>query len=259
MKVIPVPVRSDNYAYLLVDEPSLLAAAVDPYDVDKVRAAAEAAGATIVAALTTHHHNDHSGGNEKFAAAYPDAPIFGGSRQIPALTTLVKEGDAFTIGEGISVKCIATPCHTQDSICYHFTSPTSAETHPGGVFTGDTLFPAGCGRFFEGTGEQMHNSLQHLAASVPPSTLVYAGHEYTGGNVAFGAHIDPENPSLKRLAAQVKAGETVGKTTIGEETEWNVFMRLNSDAVLKATNSSESTPPSAVMDKLRELKNNFRG
>lgn len=78
----------------------------------------------------------------------------------------------------------------------------------------------------------MHNSLQHLAASVPPSTLVYAGHEYTGGNVAFGAHIDPENPSLKRLAAQVKAGETVGKTTIGEETEWNVFMRLDSDAVL---------------------------
>lgn len=64
MKVIPVPVREDNYAYLLVDERSKKAAAVDPYDVPKVATAAEAHGVEIVAGLTTHHHFDHSGGNK---------------------------------------------------------------------------------------------------------------------------------------------------------------------------------------------------
>ncbi|KAJ8453466.1 hypothetical protein ONZ51_g13582 [Trametes cubensis] len=64
MKILPVPVRNDNYAYLLIDDVSNTAAAVDPYDVSKVRAAADNAGVQIVAAITTHHHHDHSGGNQ---------------------------------------------------------------------------------------------------------------------------------------------------------------------------------------------------
>ena len=63
MKVLPVPVRDDNYAYLLIDDATNTAAAVDPYDVSKVKAAAEKAGVQIVAGITTHHHFDHSGGN----------------------------------------------------------------------------------------------------------------------------------------------------------------------------------------------------
>ena len=64
MKVVPVPVREDNYAYLLIDDATNTAAAVDPYDVPKVQAAAAKAGVQIVASITTHHHFDHSGGNE---------------------------------------------------------------------------------------------------------------------------------------------------------------------------------------------------
>ncbi len=64
MKIVPVPVRQDNYAYILIDEPSNKAAAVDPYDVPKVKAAADKLGVEIVAGITTHHHFDHSGGNE---------------------------------------------------------------------------------------------------------------------------------------------------------------------------------------------------
>ena len=72
MKVIPVPVRSDNYAYLIIDEATKKAAAVDVYDVPKVQAAAKQAGVEIVAGLTTHHHYDHSGGNEvRSCVAYP--------------------------------------------------------------------------------------------------------------------------------------------------------------------------------------------
>lgn len=64
MKVVPVPVREDNYSYLIIDEPSNNAAAVDPYDVPKIKAAAEHLGVKIIAGITTHHHFDHSGGNQ---------------------------------------------------------------------------------------------------------------------------------------------------------------------------------------------------
>ena len=64
MRVIPVPCRSDNYAYIVIDQTSNKAVVVDPYNVPKVTKAARDAGAEIVGALTTHHHNDHSGGNE---------------------------------------------------------------------------------------------------------------------------------------------------------------------------------------------------
>lgn len=160
------------------------------------------------------------------------------------------------------------------------TSPAGAP-HPGGVFTGDTLFVAGCGRFFEGTGAEMHAALAYLAA-LPPQTVVYDGHEYTKGNLAFAKSVDPANPALARLEGLVAAGaQPAERTTIADEKEWNPFMRLGSAAIecvsgssscdafglwmrgsrrtrcsRKATGGGE---PGAAMDKLRELKNNFRG
>jgi len=64
MKVVPVPVRQDNYSYLLIDDDSKNAAAVDPFDLPKLEATAAHLGVHIVANITTHHHFDHSGGNK---------------------------------------------------------------------------------------------------------------------------------------------------------------------------------------------------
>ncbi|KAJ7093209.1 beta-lactamase-like protein [Mycena epipterygia] len=256
MKVVPVPVRDDNYAYLLIDETTNVAAAVDPYDVDKVTAAADSLGVQIVAGITTHHHFDHSGGNK--ASTYPDAVIYAGSDKSPSATRLVKDKDEFTLGANIRIKAIATPCHTQDSICYVATDASDAN-HPGGVFTGDTLFVGGCGRFFEGTGDEMHAALSYLA-TLPDKTIVYAGHEYTAGNLAFGKSVDPESAALARLGEIVQANKvTTGLTTIGDEKAWNLFMRLKDPAVRRAAKASADTPDSAVMDALREQKNNYRG
>ncbi|KAG5645901.1 hypothetical protein DXG03_005048 [Asterophora parasitica] len=254
MRVVPVPVRDDNYAYLLIDEPSNKAVAIDPYDVPKVVAAAKEHNVEIVANITTHHHFDHSGGNKDFATRFPGVPIYGGSDKVPALTTLVKDKDEFIIGDSTHVKCLATPCHTQDSICYYVTD-TANEAQAGSVFTGDTLFIAGCGRFFEGTGEEMNRALTYLG-TLPDATVVYNGHEYTASNLAFAQSIDSENAAILRLAGLVKKNKiTTGLTTIGDEKEWNVFMRLESEAVRFATAATEETPLSAIMDSLREKKN----
>lgn len=127
-------------------------------------------------------------------------------------------------------RCLATPCHTQDSICYYVTDPTDM-SHPGGLFTGDTLFIGGCGRFFEGTADEMIHALKYLG-SLPDKTIVYNGHEYTASNLAFGRFIEPNSSGIARLSEIVKNNDiTTGKTTVGEEKEWNVFMRLNAPAV----------------------------
>ncbi|EKM82821.1 hypothetical protein AGABI1DRAFT_111387 [Agaricus bisporus var. burnettii JB137-S8] len=260
MKVVPVPVRQDNYAYLLIDTPSNKAAAVDVYDVDKVSAAAQSLGVSIVAAITTHWHDDHSGGNHEFGKKFPGLPIYGSKdkENVTNVSHPVGDNDEFKIGDNIHVKCLATPCHTQDSISYYVTDPTDS-SHPGGVFTGDTLFIGGCGRFFEGSADEMGRALKYLG-SLPDKTLVYNGHEYTTGNLAFAKAIEPDSPGIARLAQFVKDNDiTTGKSTIGDEKDWNVFMRLSSPDVRKKTNAGPNTPDSDIMNSLREQKNNFRG
>jgi len=252
MKIVPVPVRSDNYAYIIIDEESREAAAVDPYDVTKVQVKGEEEGVKFTTLLTTHHHADHSAGNEKFAERFRGVEVVGGSDSIPALSRLVRDGDTLQVGKNIKIKCMATPCHTQDSISYYVTDDKNPSQK--GVFTGDTLFIGGCGRFFEGTAAEMHKSLSYLG-TLPDDTRTWPGHEYTTSNFKFGVHIDPDNEAMKRgiqMSAENKV--TAGLTTIGDEKQFNVFMRLDSQPVLKATGASDAT---SAMDKLRSLKNQF--
>ena len=98
----------------------------------------------------------------------------------------VEHGDKHTIGD-IQISCLFTPCHTTGHVCYYVTQDTDRI-----VFTGDTLFIGGCGRFFEGTAEMMYSAMEKLG-SLPPDTKVYCGHEYSLQNLAFADHVEPSN------------------------------------------------------------------
>ncbi|KAH7107773.1 hydroxyacylglutathione hydrolase [Auriculariales sp. MPI-PUGE-AT-0066] len=249
-RVIPVRARTDNNMYIIAAGNNK-AVAVDPYDVSNIADAAKAEGLEFVAVLTTHHHDDHAGGNKAFVERF-GVPVYGGSSQIAALTHPVTDESTLSLGD-LDIKCIHTPCHTQDSICYLVTDRTQPNRSV--VFTGDTLFIGGCGRFFEGTAAEMDTALSKLGA-LPAETVVFDGHEYTAGNVAFARSVDPKNAAISKLEQLIQTGPAVGRTTIGDEKQWNVFMRLESESVLKATGE---TGTSHVMDKLRDMKNNFRG
>ncbi|EST06521.1 Beta-lactamase-like protein [Kalmanozyma brasiliensis GHG001] len=260
MKIHPVPVRDDNYAYILQSSVDNKALFVDPYDVPTVKAAASKLGISdddVVGLLTTHHHHDHSGGNEAFTSQYPGRPVFGGSEQIPALSQKVADGDSLNdVLKGISIKCLATPCHTQDHICYHVTGEGKS-----GVFTGDTLFVSGCGRFFEGTPEEMLRAMDKLS-TLPEETKVWCGHEYTKANAEFSAAILPSNEDgIKRLVQDLKArkngGVTTGQYTIADEKKHNPFMRCRDEVVKKAVQEKGGKTDDDVetMKWLRELKN----
>jgi hydroxyacylglutathione hydrolase len=158
MQIHPVPNQDDNYSYIIIDaKHPKKAVFVDPFDVPACQSAADKLGIEeVVGNITTHHHQDHSGGNEEFAQKYPKAVVYGGSNKIPALNKMVKDGDNFPLFEGSSIKVTTkhTPCHTQDSTAFFLEdenqSVTEGKNYARGVFTGDTLFISGCGRFFEG-------------------------------------------------------------------------------------------------------------
>ena len=127
------------------------------------------------------------------------------------MTTTPSHNSTFEIGS-IKVTALHTPCHTQDSICYFFEDGSDKA-----VFTGDTLFIGGCGRFFEGNAKEMHKALNEVLGALPDDTKVYPGHEYTKGNVRFAKKV-LDSEAIRRLDDySQKNKETQGKFTIGDE------------------------------------------
>ncbi|CAG8652410.1 6332_t:CDS:2, partial [Acaulospora morrowiae] len=230
MKVIPIP---DNYSYLVIDESTNEAAVVDPVEPEKVLPIVKQHGVNLKHLITTHHHSDHSGGNEKLVSQHPGLTVYGGDNRIPALNYTVKDGEEFKIGN-ISVKALFTICHTTGSVSFYFNDKDDKA-----VFTGDTLFIGGCGRFFEGTAAQMHNSLINVLGSLPKDTKVYCGHEYTASNLKFALSIEPENLALKEKFEWVSQHTQTVPSTIGDEFEFNPFMRVNVHSVRKATGEED--------------------
>ncbi|CAG8482364.1 7634_t:CDS:2 [Diversispora eburnea] len=230
MKVIPIPDTKE----------------VEPA---KILPVVKQQGVTLKHLITTHHHHDHSGGNEKLVSLLPGLIVYGSDDRIPALTHAVKDGEEFKIGN-ISAKALFTVCHTSGSVSYYLQDKDDKA-----VFTGDTLFIGGCGKFFEGTAEQMHNSLINVLGNLPQDTKVYCGHEYTASNLRFAETIEPENKFLKEKSHWVSKNPQTVPSTIGDELKFNPFMRVNEDSVKKAT---EQKDPVEVMRVLREMKNNFR-
>jgi hydroxyacylglutathione hydrolase len=216
MQVLAVPCLRDNYAYLVIDRTA--AAVVDPGEAGPVVEAIARAGVRLAAVWLTHHHWDHVGGVQALAAAHPGLKVIAHDSdlgRVAGATRGVRDGEVITLGD-VRATIVHNPGHTLGAISYWI------DAGDGAVFTGDTLFGAGCGRLFEGTASQMYASLTRLAA-LPPSTRVYFGHEYTASNLAFATHVEPDNQAITARAAALRTPST--PSTIGDERATNPFVR----------------------------------
>ncbi|KAL6423161.1 hypothetical protein ACFW04_010086 [Cataglyphis niger] len=254
MKVQILPALQDNYMYLIIDEATQEAAVVDPVDPEAVATAVQQNNIKLTKVLTTHHHWDHAGGNARLLKNFPNLSIYGGDDRIEAINHKITHNDTFHIGN-LSVKCLATPCHTRGHICYYVTG----EEHPPTVFTGDTLFAGGCGRFFEGTADQMYKALIEILGSLPEETKVYCGHEYTANNLKFGLHVEPENKAIqdKLNWSHIQRANNLPTvpSTIKDEKLTNPFMRVHEPTVMK---HAQQNNPIQTMSYLRREKDNFK-
>ncbi len=225
MRVIPIPQLSDNYAYLIIDEPTKEAGIVDCAEAEPVLRVLREHGVRLAAILPTHHHFDHIGGNEDLLKQLPlDVYGYAGQGQrIPGCTREVREGDTIHIGQ-LTARIIFIPAHTTGHVAYYFESERA-------VFTGDTLFAGGCGRLFEGDAAMMLQSLSKLLA-LPDETRVYFGHEYTEKNLRFALTLEPNNAALREkqawAIAQGRQNQPTTPTTIAAEKATNPFFRWSS-------------------------------
>jgi len=259
MDIAPIPLLTDNYGYLLIGPCGRRAAIVDCAEVGPVLAETERRGVTLEAILSTHHHYDHVGGNEELARAVPGIRVLGSRAdrtRVPALTEALADEEEFEI-VGVRGRALFIPAHTSGHLAYFFAGEGPS------VFSGDTLFAAGCGRLFEGSPEEMMRSLSKLAA-LPDSTRIYFGHEYTEKNLAFAHELEPGNPDIAGKLARVRRlraeGRATTPTTVAEEKLTNPFLRWNSEEL--RTNVRRRFPdlpndPIAVFAKTRELKDQY--
>lgn len=256
MRVIPVPCLKDNYAYLLVDDAND-AVIVDASEAAPVREAVKREGVKVRAIWSTHHHWDHVGGNEELSKEL-GVEVTGhksDAERLPALKHGVDTGDVVRAGK-LSARCTHIPGHTTGAVAY-FVDDGGERA----VFTGDTLFAAGCGRLFEGTPAMMHASLSRLL-ELPGDTRVYCGHEYTESNLRFAAHVEPSNADVKRAQERAAKLRGEGKPTIGttldEERRVNPFLRVHSAEIRKTLGIAPDADDATVFGAVRGAKDTFR-
>lgn len=173
-----LPIFEDNYVFMLIDDSNRQVVAVDPGESEAVSEFLQESGLQLAGILLTHHHNDHIGGVRRLREKH-GAPVYAplkNKMQIGEAEHWVKEGDEISIG-AMKFNVMELPGHTLGHVAFY--SPEMKW-----LFSGDVLFGLGCGRLFEGTYEQMYESLQRIK-NLPAETLVYCTHEYTEQNLMF--------------------------------------------------------------------------
>ena len=252
VEVVPVPAFKDNYIWLLRKAGRAQCAVVDPGDALPVLAYLESERLDLCAVLITHHHADHTAGLPGLKQAYPDCRVYGPQREGgPLIEQRLAQGMQVSLPElDVKFEVLDIPGHTLGHIAY-FCDKSRL------LFCGDTLFSAGCGRLFEGTAEQMYESLR-LLAGLPPATQLYCGHEYTLKNIAFALRVEPGNDALRafeRRAVQLReAQKPTLPTRICDELSVNPFLRVHVEEVRNAVRRHSGKSLSNPVDVFRGLR-----
>ncbi len=259
IQTTPIPAFEDNYIWCIHNEN--LAYVVDPGEHTPVIEYLQQHQLDLAGILITHHHADHIGGIKELTKwqsqqGKPSVEIIGpDTARFPFLTKPVSDGDKIELNAlNIQFTVLEVPGHTKDHIAYFGES---------GLFCGDTLFSAGCGRLFEGNAQQMQINFDRFKA-LPASTKVYCTHEYTLSNLDFAAVVWPQNAKIVEYRDWVNSKRAQDEpslpSNIAQELKINPFMNTQ-DADIKMNVeqhfAANYASPTEVFSALRNWKDNF--
>lgn len=252
MKIVALPMLYDNYGWLLVDETAGRCAVVDPSQAEPVAERVRREDLQLGWILATHHHFDHVAGTRELVRRFPEAEVLCSEQdrsRIALASGGLGDGQRVAVA-GAEAVCFYVPGHTRGSMAYYFPKEKA-------LFTGDTLFLAGCGRLFEGKPVELFASLTHLSR-LPGDTLVCCGHEYTEENLRFAAAVEPDNEAVQQRLEQVQALRAQDKPsvpgTLAVERATNPFLRTHERVLQELAGSDD---PVAVFAELRRTKDRF--
>ena len=182
---------------------------------------------------------------------YPQVKIYSPSDLYSLSINKISNGDIIKTSLN-KFKILSSPGHTIDHIVL-------CDYNNNLLFVGDVLFRLGCGRIFEGTFEQMHNSLQNLLG-LPNEMKVYCGHEYTINNLNFLEHVFKNNVILEETKNKIlKDLNSKGRSipfNLGEEKICNPF--LNQECEMGSEFRKKNKYSNYELFRyLRERKDNF--
>lgn len=253
LEIKPVPAFNDNYIWLIQRIGSTQVWVVDPGSAEAVNHYLQQHQLQLTGILITHHHQDHTGGVASLKAQHA-VQAYGAA--VTHCTDHILEQDEQIEILGYSFKTLSVPGHTLDHLAFY-------NADQGILFSGDTLFFAGCGRLFEGSAAQMYQSLAKLSA-LPDDTQVYCTHEYTEANLKFAAAVEPNNPHVLQAMQQVAQLRSQAQpslpTTIGAEKCHNPFLRSQEPALIGAATEHAGDlviDPIDVFATIRQWKDNF--
>ncbi len=252
-QIVTIPCLSDNYAFLLHDPATGATACIDVPDHAPIVAELDARGWPLSHILITHHHWDHIQGVEALKTA-KGGQVYGcgaDAARLPPLDHTLAEGDRFPIGT-LNVDVLDVSGHCDNHLA--FVAPEARA-----AFTADSLMALGCGRLFEGTPDQMWESLSKLAA-LPSDTMIYSGHEYTASNARFAVTIDPDNPDLISRVEEITAARSADQPTVpsslAQELATNPFLRATEPGIASSLGMA-GAPPASVFAAIRAKKDRF--
>ena len=250
-----------NYNYLIACGETGEALAIDPLDAQKCLNAARVRGWQITQILNTHEHRDHTGGNDAVVGA-TGAKIIAHHRagsKIAGVSRGVKAGDVVEVGKTVELECLDTPGHTMCHVCLRAHGDRPA------LFSGDTLFNAGAGNCHNGGNvADLYTTFAEQLATLSDDTVIYPGHDYIENNLRFTLAREPDNAAARERLQRESAHDaaTADVTTIGEERQFNTFLRLTNPSVIAHLREQfpdlpDKPDPRTVFTKLRELRNRW--
>lgn len=247
-EVIIISIAPDNYCYLIRNNND--AVVIDPADSDLVIVELEKRNLNLQYILATHHHSDHTAGIPDLKKK-TGALVYGGDKRIKSIDKIFQDGESFLLGD-VKIVVMAMPGHTRHQVAYYLVDD-------GMIFTGDTLFGAGCGRIFEGSADQLYNSLMKISG-LADDTLIYFGHEYTLENLEFASMVDEGNQEVGKRLEEVRQLRRENKVTVPStvslEIATNPFLRVHTIAIREYLGMVDRSAV-AVFEELRKRKDRF--